>query len=114
MSESRRVKKNRAERKEESGISRRSLLSGFAAAAVAGLFVPARAGASRPAARGKAKGLRVAVVGAGAFGGWSALHLLRKGAKVTLVDSWGPGNSRASSGARCPPPTVCIPRMPSR
>src|SRR5438270_12705675 len=38
------------------------------------------------------------VVGAGAFGGWSALQLLRKGAKVTLLDAWGPGNSRASSG----------------
>ncbi len=41
---------------------------------------------------------RVAVVGAGAFGGWTALYLLRHGAHVTLVDSWGPGNSRASSG----------------
>jgi glycine/D-amino acid oxidase-like deaminating enzyme len=41
---------------------------------------------------------RVAVVGAGAFGGWTALSLLRRGARVTLVDSWGPGNSRASSG----------------
>jgi len=38
------------------------------------------------------------VIGAGAFGGWSALHLLRSGAQVTLVDAWGPGNSRASSG----------------
>jgi glycine/D-amino acid oxidase-like deaminating enzyme len=38
------------------------------------------------------------VVGAGAFGGWSALQLLREGAKVTLLDAWGPGNSRASSG----------------
>jgi glycine/D-amino acid oxidase-like deaminating enzyme len=40
----------------------------------------------------------VVVVGAGAFGGWTALTLLRQGARVTLVDSWGPGNSRASSG----------------
>ena len=40
----------------------------------------------------------VIVVGAGAFGGWSALELLRKGATVTLLDAWGPGNSRASSG----------------
>jgi glycine/D-amino acid oxidase-like deaminating enzyme len=40
----------------------------------------------------------VAVVGAGAFGGWTALHLLERGAQVTLVDAWGPGNSRASSG----------------
>jgi sarcosine oxidase len=40
----------------------------------------------------------VIVVGAGAFGGWSALHLAQAGAKVTLLDAWGPGNSRASSG----------------
>jgi glycine/D-amino acid oxidase-like deaminating enzyme len=40
----------------------------------------------------------VIVVGAGAFGGWTALQLLQKGAKVTLLDAWGPGNSRASSG----------------
>src|SRR5437868_11206597 len=40
----------------------------------------------------------VIVVGAGAFGGWSALQLLQKRAKVTLLDAWGPGNSRASSG----------------
>src|SRR5262245_12588845 len=40
----------------------------------------------------------VVVVGAGAFGGWSALHLRRSGARVTLLDTWGPGNSRASSG----------------
>jgi monomeric sarcosine oxidase len=38
------------------------------------------------------------VAGAGAFGGWTALFLLRSGARVTLVDAWGPGNSRASSG----------------
>jgi glycine/D-amino acid oxidase-like deaminating enzyme len=42
--------------------------------------------------------LHVAVIGAGAFGGWTALYLLRGGAQVTLLDTWGPGNSRASSG----------------
>jgi glycine/D-amino acid oxidase-like deaminating enzyme len=40
----------------------------------------------------------VAVIGAGAFGGWTALFLLERGARVTLLDAWGPGNSRASSG----------------
>jgi len=40
----------------------------------------------------------IAVIGAGAFGGWTALYLLRRGARVILIDSWGPGNSRASSG----------------
>ena len=41
---------------------------------------------------------RVVVVGAGAFGGWTALELQRRGARVTLVDAWGPGNIRSSSG----------------
>ena len=40
----------------------------------------------------------IAVIGAGAFGGWTALHLLERGARITLVDAWGPGNSRSSSG----------------
>ncbi|MGA9543583.1 MAG: FAD-dependent oxidoreductase, partial [Candidatus Sulfotelmatobacter sp.] len=40
----------------------------------------------------------IAVIGGGAFGGWTALHLLERGARVTLLDAWGPGNSRASSG----------------
>ena len=38
------------------------------------------------------------VVGAGAFGGWTALSLREMGVPVTLVDAYGPGNSRASSG----------------
>ena len=41
---------------------------------------------------------RIAVIGAGAFGGWTAFHLLERGARVTLLDAWGPGNSRSSSG----------------
>jgi monomeric sarcosine oxidase len=56
------------------------------------------ASAAVPAVRRTSAPLRVAVVGAGAFGGWTALHLRRAGAQVTLVDAWGPGNARASSG----------------
>src|SRR5438105_3385847 len=40
----------------------------------------------------------VAVVGAGVFGAWTAWHLRKAGARVTLVDDWGPGHTRASSG----------------
>jgi sarcosine oxidase len=47
---------------------------------------------------GKRNKPHIAVIGAGAFGGWTALYLLRAGAKVILLDAWGPGNSRASSG----------------
>ena len=49
-------------------------------------------------ARDALRGLRVAVVGAGAFGGWTALMLRRAGAQVTLVDAWSPGHSRSTSG----------------
>jgi sarcosine oxidase len=41
---------------------------------------------------------KIAVIGAGALGGWTALMLQRAGYKVTLIDSWGAGNSRSSSG----------------
>src|SRR5215217_4161147 len=40
----------------------------------------------------------IVVVGAGAFGGWTALYLREMGHTVTLLDQYGPGNSRAASG----------------
>jgi sarcosine oxidase len=40
----------------------------------------------------------VAVVGAGVFGVWIAYQLRLTGASVLLLDAYGPGNSRASSG----------------
>ena len=55
----------------------------------------AMASASRTSAQASSE---IVVVGAGAFGGWTALHLREKGASVTLLDAYGPGNSRASSG----------------
>src|SRR5437773_6738566 len=59
----------------------------------------AQAGALAAAARIQAPpSPEVIVIGAGAFGGWTALSLREKGASVTLVDAYGPGNSRASSG----------------
>jgi monomeric sarcosine oxidase len=40
----------------------------------------------------------VAVIGAGVFGAWTAYKLRQAGASVLLLDGYGPGNSRASSG----------------
>ena len=40
----------------------------------------------------------VVVIGVGAFGIWTAHHLSNAGARVTVVDAYGPGNSRSSSG----------------
>jgi monomeric sarcosine oxidase len=52
----------------------------------------------RIAAATAGAGPHIAVIGASAFGGWTALELVRRGARVTLIVGWGPGNSRASSG----------------
>ncbi|MEC9094864.1 MAG: FAD-dependent oxidoreductase [Planctomycetota bacterium] len=50
------------------------------------------------AGQGKINSMKVIVFGAGSFGSWSAYKLLQAGCQVTLVDSWGAGNSRSSSG----------------
>ena len=42
--------------------------------------------------------MTIVVVGAGAFGAWTAHHLVAAGAAVTLIDAYGPANSKASSG----------------
>ena len=69
-------------------ITRRSFLGTAAAVAVGG----------GKGIVSNARQPHIVVVGAGAFGGWTALYLRRQGARVTLLDAWGPGNSRASSG----------------
>ncbi len=40
----------------------------------------------------------VAIIGAGAFGVFTALALQQQNIPVTLIDAWGAGNSRSSSG----------------
>jgi len=40
----------------------------------------------------------VAVIGAGVFGAWTALQLARRGKSVALVEAYGAGHSRSSSG----------------
>jgi len=42
--------------------------------------------------------VKIAVIGAGVFGAWTAHHLLEDGHQVTLVDAWGPAHNRSSSG----------------
>lgn len=75
-----------------SRITRRALLKGSAALASTNFL------ATYLPLSSSSKQLRAVVIGAGVFGGWSALQLVRNKVDVTLVDSWGPGNSRASSG----------------
>jgi sarcosine oxidase len=44
------------------------------------------------------KSYDVAVIGSGVFGAWTAYCLAKSGASVALLESYGPANSRASSG----------------
>ena len=78
-------------------ISRRALLRSATALAALAAIPDAAARSMRRATTRRGAGRRVAVVGAGAFGGWTALWLQRRGARVTLFDPWGPANERASS-----------------
>ena len=72
-------------------LDRRNFLKKMAA-------VQAGAALSTAAARQTRKPADVIVVGAGAFGGWTAYYLRQLGASVRVVDAYGPGNSRATSG----------------
>jgi sarcosine oxidase len=76
---------------------RRFLRVAGGAAALASLRPrPARGGAQRK--RAPSPSFDVAVVGAGVFGAWTALHLRRAGRSVVLLDAYGSASSRASSG----------------
>src|ERR1700722_16899382 len=78
------------------------------AGAGAGLFMvggtdgPPRGGppAPKPAAsvRSTSAPAEVVVIGAGGWGSFTALNLRLRGVKVTLVDAYGPGNARSTSG----------------
>jgi glycine/D-amino acid oxidase-like deaminating enzyme len=82
------------------GIDRRDFLK--VASAGAGLALTGTTPLAAQPGRGplvrSGRAPDVVVVGAGAFGAWTALHLQRRGATVTLVDQYGPANSRATSG----------------
>lgn len=83
-------------------ISRRTALALGAAATVNAVASEVLAAVTpsptlQPSTR-RGVGPRLVVIGAGAFGGWTALALQRAGAEVILIDAWGAGHSRASSG----------------
>jgi sarcosine oxidase len=86
-----------------SPMNRRTFLRS-AAAGMGTLALPdvqARASTSARQASSRqsiSPGTDVVVVGAGAFGGWTALYLREMGVNVAMVDAYGAGNARASSG----------------
>lgn len=85
-------------------FSRRAFVGSLGSLAAAplvsrlGIAAPPDEEDARRSGRPRQGGERVVVVGAGAFGGWIAIALRRAGLGVTLVDAWGPGHARASSG----------------
>ncbi len=79
--------------------TRRQFLGSLGAGALAASLAPAVAARRAPAiATGRT--WDVAVVGAGVFGSWIAHELQRSGRRVVLIDGYGPGNARSSSGGR--------------
>jgi glycine/D-amino acid oxidase-like deaminating enzyme len=75
-------------------------LAGLGAGAlVSGGVLPDVAAAASPSTLPRSlASSRVVVVGAGVWGTSTALELARRGARVTLLDQYGPANSRATSG----------------
>ncbi|MEO7997421.1 MAG: FAD-dependent oxidoreductase, partial [Gemmatimonadaceae bacterium] len=89
-----------------SGLDRRDFLKvaslGTGALLAAGCasapaFTPVAGMTSRAKPRGGDVG-HVVVVGAGTWGSWTAYHLRMRGVRVTHIDQYGAGNSRATSG----------------
>jgi len=70
------------------------LLGGSPAGAEAGVSNEANRGAGVIASPSP----DIVVIGAGIWGSFTAYHLRKSGAKVTLVDAYGPGNARSTSG----------------
>ncbi len=92
------------------GIDRRAFVraatagTGAALAGIGPLGAGQASGTEAPSAGKSAPAVHtrqtpdIAVIGAGAFGAWTALNLQRAGARVMLIDQYGPANSRATSG----------------
>ncbi|HJS58232.1 MAG TPA: FAD-dependent oxidoreductase [Vicinamibacteria bacterium] len=79
--------------------TRRRFVGTAGAGMLGASLVPRLARGQAPAAV-KGGAFDVAVVGAGVFGAWTALELQRAGRRVALIDAYGPGNARASSGGQ--------------
>ena len=79
--------------------TRRQFVKAAGVGALGARLVPALAGARAPGVSG-GKGYDVVVVGAGVFGAWIAYRLRKAGRRVALLDAYGPGNARASSGGQ--------------
>ena len=84
------------------GVGTGAILSGLGATPLDAQS-PAQGTRPAPAPRGAAAARarpssHIIVVGAGAWGAWTAWHLRKAGNRVTLIDQYGAANSRATTG----------------
>src|ERR1700693_4820657 len=79
--------------------TRREFMKTAGAGALGATLIPAIVGAQTPGLSG-GNTYDVAVVGAGVFGAWTAYRLAQAGRRVALLDAYGPGNARSSSGGQ--------------
>jgi glycine/D-amino acid oxidase-like deaminating enzyme len=82
---------------ELSGVGAGAVLAG-AATPVSAEVTPPRPEPRRAPFVRSGRAPDVCIVGAGAFGLWTALYLQRLGASVEVIDLYGPANSRSTSG----------------
>ena len=79
--------------------TRRQFVKTAGAGALGAGLIPSLAHGRAPAVS-SGKPYDVAVVGAGVFGAWIAYRLRKAGRRVALLDAYGPGNARSSSGGQ--------------
>jgi sarcosine oxidase len=79
--------------------TRRDFVKTAVAGAVVAAVIPSPVGSQTPGVSG-GNAYDVAVVGAGVFGAWTAYRLAQAGRRVALLDAYGSGNARASSGGQ--------------
>ncbi len=79
--------------------TRRNFVKTAVAGALGAAVVPSLVGSQTPGVSG-GNAYDVAVVGAGVFGAWTAYRLAQAGRRVALLDAYGSGNARASSGGQ--------------
>jgi sarcosine oxidase len=79
--------------------TRRQFMRTTGAGALGATLIPAAVRGQEPGVS-SGKVYDVAVVGAGVFGAWIAYRLRQAGRRVALLDAYGPGNARSSSGGQ--------------
>ncbi len=79
--------------------TRREFVKAAGAGVIGAALIPGVVRAQAPAVS-TGKAYDVAVIGAGVFGAWTAYFLSKAGRRVALLDAYGPGNARSSSGGQ--------------